>query len=173
MTFNSFDLIVAALVLLLGLKGIVTGFLRELFGLVGLVGGVFLASRGADPLARLIETKLFHLPNPALGRLIAFVLILALIWGGCSWLGRRIQERRAEQRPGTAERIGGFLVAALKYFLIFAMILSALYRTPAIHDKLRHRVQGSALFPLLMRSGKFLIHSAPSTGQTSTKKHGR
>jgi len=170
MALNSIDLIVGALVLVLGVKGILNGFLRELFGFLGLVGGVFLASRGADPLAALVEAKLFHLSNPAFLRLIAFVLILALVWGGFSWLGNRIQHRRAQQVLGTADRIGGFLVAALKYFLIFAMILSALYRTPAIHNRLRHHVQGSLLFPVLMQAGSTLIHLAPlhrsRTGRT-------
>ena len=170
MALNSIDLIVGALVLVLGIKGILNGFLRELFGFLGLVGGVFLASRGADPLAALVEAKLFHLSNPAFLRLIAFILILALVWGAFSWLGNRIQQRRAQKALGTADRIGGFLVAALKYFLIFAMILSALYRTPAVHNRLRHHVRDSLLFPVLMQAGSTLIHLAPlhqpKTGKT-------
>ena len=167
---NSIDLIVGALILALGIKGILNGFLRELFGFLGLVGGVFLASRSAEPLAALLETKLFHLSNPAFGRLIAFILILALVWGFFSWLGNRIQNRRRLQTLGTADRTGGFLLAALKYFLIFAIILSALYRTPAIHNKLRPRVQDSRLFPLLIKAGGTIIHLAPlhrpQTGKT-------
>jgi len=170
MALNSIDLIVGILVLLLGIKGVLGGFLRELFSFAGLVGGVFLASRSAEPLAALIETKLFHLANPAFGRLIAFILILALIWGTFSWLGARIQERRAKHPLGTVERIGGFLVAALKYFLIFAMILSALYRTPAIHGKLRRHVRGSRLFPILVQSGNALLRLAPPHRSETDKR---
>ena len=161
MALNSIDLIVGVLVLVLGIKGILNGFLRELFGFLGLVGGVFLASRSADPLAALVEAKLFHLSSPAFLRLIVFILILALVWGLLSWLGNRIQNRRRPQALGAADRAGGFLLAALKYFLIFAMILSALDRTPAIHNKLRPHIRDSRLFPLLIQAGSTIIHLAP------------
>ena len=170
MAFNSIDLIVGALILLLGLKGVLGGFLRELFSFAGLVGGVFLASRSAEPLAAFVERKFVHLANPAFGRLIAFVLILALVWGAFSWLGNRIGERRAQHPLSTAERIGGFLIAALKYFMIFAMILSALERTPAIHNKLRHHLRGSRLVPVLVETGSALIHLSPLQQPKSGKK---
>jgi membrane protein required for colicin V production len=45
MDLNYFDIIAAAIILLLGLKGIVNGFFKEIFGLVGIIGGIFIASR--------------------------------------------------------------------------------------------------------------------------------
>ena len=43
-SFSYFDLVVGLLIVLVGLKGIVNGFIREVFGLIGIVGGVFIAS---------------------------------------------------------------------------------------------------------------------------------
>ena len=42
---NIFDLIVVALITILGLKGLFRGFTKEFFALIGIVGGVFVASR--------------------------------------------------------------------------------------------------------------------------------
>ena len=40
-----FDLVVVALVLVLGIKGLLNGFIKEIFGIIGLIGGVIVASR--------------------------------------------------------------------------------------------------------------------------------
>ena len=50
MDLNYFDMAVGSIVLLLGLKGLLNGFSKELFGLIGIVGGLFVASHigGAD-----------------------------------------------------------------------------------------------------------------------------
>ena len=48
MEFNYFDIIVSVIVLFLGLKGIINGFFKELFGLLGIVAGIFVASRVGD-----------------------------------------------------------------------------------------------------------------------------
>jgi membrane protein required for colicin V production len=48
MDFSIFDLIVGSIILLLGLKGILNGFFKELFGLIGIVGGIFVGSRVAN-----------------------------------------------------------------------------------------------------------------------------
>jgi len=45
--FNYFDLAIGSIVLILGLKGLMSGFIKELFGLAGLVGGVYFGSRYA------------------------------------------------------------------------------------------------------------------------------
>ena len=43
-----FDIIVIALVLILGVKGIINGLIKETFGLIGLIGGLVVASRFSD-----------------------------------------------------------------------------------------------------------------------------
>jgi membrane protein required for colicin V production len=161
MAINPIDLIVGSLILVLGLKGVFNGFRRELFGFVGLIGGVFIASRAADPLASLVERQLFQLSNPAALRLIAFILILLLIWGGVSYLGRFFEERSVSGIPSPLSRFAGFLVATTKYFLVFAMILTALYQTPLVRNSLQKHVKSSLLFPYLAPAGRVLIHLSP------------
>jgi len=169
MALNPIDLIVGSLILVLGLKGILNGFRRELFGFAGLIGGVFIASRSADPLANLVEHRLFQLSNPAALRLIAFILVLILIWGSIALLGRYLESRNTSQSPGALSRFFGFLIATSKYFLVFAMILSALYRTPLIRNSLHKHVQSSLLFPYLNQAGRMVIHLSP-LGKTTIRK---
>ena len=50
-----FDLVVVALVLVLGIKGLLNGFIKEIFGIIGLIGGVIVASRYADEVGEFIS----------------------------------------------------------------------------------------------------------------------
>ncbi|HIC77864.1 MAG TPA: CvpA family protein, partial [Sulfurovum sp.] len=43
--FNTVDMIIAGLILFLSLKGLVNGFIRELFNFIGLIIGVAVATR--------------------------------------------------------------------------------------------------------------------------------
>jgi len=74
--FNYFDITIGAIVLILGIKGFMSGFIKEVFGLVGLVGGVYLASRLATDASAFIDTNFIHIENTALLKLIGFLAIL-------------------------------------------------------------------------------------------------
>jgi membrane protein required for colicin V production len=173
MVLNPIDLVVIPLTLVLGLKGALNGLRKELFGFVGLIGGVFVASRAADPLARLVEKHLFHLGNPAILRLLAFILVLLLIWGGATLLERALTRGNPEAAPSPLSRFAGFLIATAKYFLVFAMILSALYRTPPIRHSLQRHAKSSLLFPSLLAAGSALIHLAPQGHPIPAAPHGK
>ncbi len=170
MPLNLFDLLVVILVLFLGLKGALVGLRRELLGFLGLIGGVLIASRAALPLAGWVEAYGFHLGNPATLRLVTFILILMLIWGAFSWLGRLLEARSPIAVLSPTSRFGGFLLAAGKYFLVFSMILSALYPTPAIRHKVQRYTEGSILFTPMMHAGKFLLNRSYSSPRSSGKK---
>ena len=42
------DIAVVAFTLILGIKGIINGLIKELFGLIGLIGGLVIATRFSD-----------------------------------------------------------------------------------------------------------------------------
>ena len=60
MDLNYFDVAVGSVVLLLGLKGLLNGFSKEVFGLIGIVGGVFVASHLGGVIGKFISDYLFH-----------------------------------------------------------------------------------------------------------------
>ena len=168
------DLIISALVIVLALKGLFNGALRELTGLIAIVGGVAVASRSAVPLAHWTQSHLFRLKNPAAMELLAFLLVLLLVWGTVSLLGK-LAERRETAVPTLLSRALGFLLAGIKYFLIFAIIVSALFRTTLVREKLAAERRSSSLYPVLAKTGALLINlPAPilesNRIQTSKKK---
>lgn len=162
MDFNYFDVTIASIVLILGIKGFMNGFIKEVFGLMGLVGGVYFASRLADTAATFIDTNFIHLENPALLKLIGFLAILILIWSAATILGSLFSKLTNQSGLGFLNRLFGFIAGGGKYFLIFALIVTALSNVKLVKDNLEKYVSDSVLYPYLQEAGSYLINLDPS-----------
>ena len=150
------DIGILLLILLLAWKGYFNGLMRELVGFVGLIGGIFVASRAADPLAKVLA-GILHMGNPALLKLLAFLLVLGIIWGGSAFVGTIFASLRAHPHALTS-KISGMLVAGVKYFLIFSLISASLTGSALIRDNFAHTLNQSRLLPTLNRMGSLLIN---------------
>jgi membrane protein required for colicin V production len=158
MDFNYFDVTIAAIILILGIKGFMQGFIKEAFGLVGLVAGVYFAARLAPDAASFIDTNFFHLANQSLLKLIGFLAILILIWLGATILGSIFSKLTNQSGLGFLNRLFGFIAGGGKYFLIFALIVTALSNVTLVKDNLEKYVKNSVLYPYLKESGAYLIN---------------
>ena len=158
MDFNYFDVTIAAIVLILGIKGFMQGFIKEAFGLLGLVAGVYFASRLAGTAASFIDTNFLHLENESLLRLIGFLVILILIWLGATILGAIFSKLTSQSGLGFLNRLLGFIAGGGKYFLIFALIVTALSNVTLVKDNLEKYVKDSVLYPYLQEAGSYLIN---------------
>lgn len=158
MDFNYFDVTIAAIVLILGIKGFMQGFIKEAFGLLGLVGGVYFASRLSDTAATFIDTKFLHLENASLLKLIGFLAILIVIWLSATILGSIFSKLTSESGLGFLNRLFGFIAGGGKYFLIFALIVTALSNVTLVKDNLEKYVNDSVLYPYLREAGSYLIN---------------
>ena len=158
MDFNYFDVTISAIILILGIKGFMQGFIKEIFGLLGLVGGVYFASRLSDKAAAFIDTNFLHLENASLLKLIGFLAILIIIWGAATILGSIFSKLTSESGLGFLNRLFGFIAGGGKYFLIFALIVTALSNVTLIKDNLEKYVSDSILYPYLKEAGSYLIN---------------
>ena len=169
MDFNYFDVTIASIILILGIKGFMQGFIKEAFGLMGLVAGVYFASRFADSAAAFIDTNFLHLENTSLLKLIGFLVILTIIWLGATIIGAIFSKLTSQSGLGFINRLLGFIVGGGKYFLIFALIITALSNVTLVKDNLEKYVKDSVLYPFLKESGAYLINLDPATlGITTT-----
>ncbi len=158
MDFNYFDVTIAAIVLILGIKGFMQGFIKEAFGLLGLVAGVYFASRLSDTAATFIDTNFLHLENASLLKLIGFLAILIVIWLSATILGSIFSKLTSESGLGFLNRLFGFIAGGGKYFLIFALIVTALSNVTLVKDNLEKYVNDSVLYPYLREAGSYLIN---------------
>jgi len=156
MEFNYFDVTISAIIIILGIKGF--RFIKEIFGLLGLVGGVYFASRLSDKAAAFIDTNFLHLENASLLKLIGFLAILIIIWSSATVLGSIFSKLTSESGLGFLNRLFGFIAGGGKYFLIFALIVTALSNVTLVKDNLEKYVNDSMLYPYLKEAGSYLIN---------------
>ncbi len=168
--FNYFDVTIGAIVLILGIKGLINGFIKEVFGLVGLVAGVYFASRFSETAATLIDTNFLHLENTSLLKLIGFLAVLTIIWVGATLLGSIFSRLSDASGLGFLNRLFGFIAGGGKYFIIFALIVTALSNVALIKDNLEKYVKESVLYPYLKATGSYLINlNTSALGLDSSK----
>ena len=80
MNFYWFDVFILGFTLLLGLKGILNGLIKEAFGLLGIVGGVFIASKYSNQAALFIQDTFYKIQNESLASFVGFLALLILFW---------------------------------------------------------------------------------------------
>ena len=142
--------------MLLGLKGLFRGFIKEFFALVGLVGGVFVASRLGSSVGEMIDT-IIPIENNNTVVLIGFVLALVGFWIVAYIVGMVVSKAFSLSGLGIFDRFLGFVFGAGKVFLLFSIIVYAISQVEVINKKLDKSTQDSIVYPLLKKSGEYII----------------
>ncbi len=153
---NLFDVIVLSLVVILGLKGLFRGLTKELFGLIGIVGGVFIASRLAKTTGEIVN-GIIPVDNESTILLIGFIVTLVLFWIIAYILGMVLEKVFSASGLGVFDRLLGFLFGAGKIFLLFSIIAYATSQVKMINDNIQPKLQDSIVFPLLSATGSYII----------------
>ena len=178
MEFNYFDLVVSIVVLLLGLKGIINGFFKEVFGLVGIIGGIFIASRVGDSVGKYLSDMIFKFDNQSAISFTGFLATLAVFWILMIIAGALFKKLSSLSGLGAIDKLLGFAFGASKFFLIAAVIAHAVYNIKAVKSTVDDIMQTSVLFPVLVETGGFIMKLDPAqisqdlnnTVHQSTKK---
>lgn len=157
MEFNTFDIVVSILILFLGLKGIINGFFKELFGLIGIIGGIFIASRVGENVGQLINNSLLKFENSAAINFTGFLVTLGLFWLFMIGIGLIFKKLSLLSGLGLFDKILGFIFSAGKFFLIAAVILYSTYNIKVMRPNLDKMMQNSILFPVLVEAGGFIM----------------
>ncbi|NPA65709.1 MAG: CvpA family protein [Epsilonproteobacteria bacterium] len=170
MDINYFDLVIGGIILLLGLKGVINGFFKELFGLIGIVGGVFVASRVAEDVGTYLSDLIFHFQNQSAVTFTGFLVTLAVFWAIMVAIGLIFKKLSSASGLGMVDRLFGFVLGASKFFLIIAMIAYALNNIEVIRKNLEKPMQNSILFPILVQTGSYIMHMEDAPELKELKK---
>ena len=161
MEFNYFDLIAAIIILFLGLKGIINGLFKEVFGLIGIVGGIFIASRLGDSVGQFLSDLIFNFGNSAAIGFTGFITTLALFWVLMIAIGYVFKKLSILSGLGPIDKILGFVFGASKFFFIAAVIAHAMYNIKAIKNSIDPMLENSILFPILVETGGVIMKLDP------------
>ncbi|MDP3301697.1 MAG: CvpA family protein [Sulfuricurvum sp.] len=155
---NYFDVAVGSIVLLLGLKGLMNGFSKELFGLIGIVGGLFVASHIGGPIGSFLNESLLHFETAAAVNLVGFVFTVGIFWLLMVALGSGFKRLSTLSGLGVLDQILGFFVGASKFFFIVSVIVYALFSVTAIEENFGEKMKDSIFFEPMLATGDFILH---------------
>jgi len=154
--FSIFDLIIISITLILGLKGLFRGLIKEIFGIVGIIGAIFVASRiskdAGDAIAPILAIQ-----SEATIKLIGFIVALVGFWLIVYTLGVIVSKIFSASGLGAVDRIFGFVFGASKIFLIFSVIAYSLYQVQSFKKVMDEKFASSFVMPHLISVGSYII----------------
>jgi len=160
--FSLLDLISLALILLLAIKGIFRGFIKEVFGLIGIIGGIYVASRYAESVGAFIDHNFLHLQNKGSLYLIGFIAALIAFWLFAVMIGFLLGKLVHSSGLGPVDKAFGFLVGGAKVFLIFSVIVYVFSSIGIFRASVDNIFKGSMMYPIFQEWGARIVKIDPS-----------
>lgn len=154
---NYLDIALAILIILLGIKGIINGLVKEFFGIVGIVGGVWAASLWGEQVGRWISAHIYDLANSSLIFIVGFVVVLATVWILALVFSDIVSKLVGASALGSVNRLLGVFFAMAKVFLVLSIIVYALSNVEFIRKPMQEYVQDSSLYPVMVRTGAMIV----------------
>ncbi len=156
------DLVSIALILFLGIKGVLRGFVKEVFGLIGLIGGIYVASKYAQVAGEFADTTFLNLQNKASIYLIGFISVLIIFWAAASFIGFLLGKLVNSSGLGIVDKILGFIVGGAKVFLIFSVIVYVLSSIGIVKGTINSMFEGSIMYPIFKDVGSKIVQLDPN-----------
>ncbi|MDR0407679.1 MAG: CvpA family protein [Campylobacteraceae bacterium] len=122
MEFSWFDIVIIAIILILGIKGFVGGFIKELSEFIGIIGGIFLASRFSHEAGMFINDKIYSIENEVAIRVIGFMALLFIVFIISVLIGTIISKIVKFGGYTNLNRILGFIFSTLTVFFVFSIL---------------------------------------------------
>jgi len=166
---NYFDAVVIVITLLLAIKGFFNGVVKEIAGLVGIIGGLILASKFYAQAGVYINENLFQVPNKSAISLVGFIAVFFGFWIVSVLIGFLLGKILKISALGWLDKSLGFLFAGAKFFLLVSVIVAMLSQVAFIREKLKPYIKNSFVFPVLLEVGEKVINITPQDLEKITK----
>jgi membrane protein required for colicin V production len=150
-----FDISTIGFILFLGIKGILKGFVKELFGLIGIIGGIYIGSNYAHKFGDYINSSFLHLNNNSLLYLIGFLTIFILIWFVSSHIGSIVSE--ITNISGSIDKFLGFAISTTKIFLIISIMLYIVSNIDLLKERTSILFKDSMIYPIYLEYGSKIV----------------
>jgi len=159
---SMFDAIIIGITLILAIKGYFNGIIKELGGLIGIIGGFFLASKFYHQAGVYINENLLEIPNKSAVDLIGFISVFVGFWVVVVFVGFLISKILKASALGGLDRLLGFLFGGAKFFLLISIIISLLWQVAFVKEKLEEFAKKSIVMPILIKTGEKIINLTPN-----------
>jgi len=152
-----FDTMLGSAIVLLGLKGFINGFIKELFGLFGIIGGTYVGTNYSADIGSLVNDEFFHLNNQSAIELTGFLITLVVFLTTLTILGTILTKLSSVSGLGIVNKLFGVLAGNIKFFFIFSILIYIAMNFKVTNDILENSTKDSVLFPILRDTGAYLV----------------
>jgi membrane protein required for colicin V production len=152
-----FDTMLGSAIVLLGLKGFINGFIKELFGLFGIIGGTYVGTNYSADIGSLVNDEFFHLNNQSAIELTGFLITLVVFLTTLTILGTILTKLSSVSGLGIVNKLFGVLAGNIKFFFIFSILIYIAMNFKVTNDILEDSTKDSVLFPILRDTGAYLV----------------
>lgn len=156
--FSWFDIVLLLAVLILGIKGFANGIIREVFGLIGIIGGAIFASRFSSKVGLLISDYIYKIEKVAVSDFVGFIVSFVGFWIIALIIGSILSKLVKASGLGFVDRIGGFVVGSAKIFLIVATLFAVISRINFLGESMQKFVSNSHAYPILIKTGTWIMN---------------
>jgi len=164
-----FDLIIISITVLLAIKGFFNGFLKEIAGLIGIIGGLYLASVYFHQAGIYINKNLITIKNPSAIDLIGFISIFLGFWIVTVFIGFLLSKILKISSLGIIDKLFGLIFSAAKFFILVSIIIALIFKINFVKEKLDLVYKKSKLMPYMIKIGDKIININPKTIEKSIK----
>jgi membrane protein required for colicin V production len=156
-SLSLFDLLPIGIITLLSIQGFMRGVLREMFGLIGLVIGVYFASCLSVEAGQFIDSQLYHLNDPKILQLLGFLGIFFVFWVSAVLMGKILYTLSHKGELSFLSRFFGWLVSWVKYFVVMSLLIIALSSVKIGEESIAKYTASSQLYPIYKQMTSVLL----------------
>ena len=158
MGFHTVDIVIAALVLFLAIKGLINGFSKELLNFITIVGGIALAANFNTTVVNLINEQ-HVVPNisDSYAKIVGFIIIIVAVWLIISVISSIIS-RFGSETISPISRIFGYIISAARYFVIFALIVFGMNQSEFFKNEAKKLKTETKLFVPMTKIGATILN---------------
>ncbi len=154
------DITILVIILLIGLKGFFDGFIKEFSTLIGIIVGIFFASRLASEMAIFFNHYIYQINSPSMALILGFIIVLAFFWIGFLIIGYILSKFLHFAGLGILDRILGYVFSCIKVFCIFAFIIYGLHQINFIKeiDFVKKLPMQSKVYEAMLETAKIIVN---------------
>lgn len=153
------DFIFLAIIIITTITGFLKGFAKEFCGFLGIVCGIFFASRFAYDSGKWFSSNIIDFGSDSAHTLIGFIAIFLMIVIVFFIFGKILDKITTSALPNYLNKLLGALFGALKSFLALAFIFHLVFRLDFMQSVQTHWASNSKLYPTMESIASSIISS--------------
>lgn len=155
---NTFDIVIIVVVVFLGLRGFLSGFLKELASAIGVIGGIYLSAKFSHFISKFLSDKITFFAHSETTNFVSFMIGLIIFMILSKYIIMVLANVIFKYEGlSSIDRFGGIIMSLIKNFVFISIVVFSFSNIDFIKKGTAKYVQGSKVYPISMKIGAKLV----------------